>query len=258
MLLVPWAVGWGVARRWEAKELLLLLAAVGVFTSHAHLMAWRRLALAGRSRTPEAVGSRRLALVFGALGGVAILPLLLRGPGLAPGADALMLLAIVGLALAGGSLALVGRRVDRALPGQVLAAIGLPLTGPAAYAVARGTLDRVALAVWLLHAAFFLWAVFYVKLELEARARRRPLGSLAASLRAGTVTLAITLATLLLFAAAVALGPLSPLVLLAFVAPLAQTLAGVARLGRPASLRRLGFLLLAHSLLFGLLVIALA
>jgi hypothetical protein len=250
MLLVPWAVGWGVARRWEAKELLLLLAAVGVFTSHAHLMAWRRLALAGRSRTPEAVGSRRLALVFGALGGVAILPLLLRGPGLAPGADALMLLAIVGLALAGGSLALVGRRV--------LAAIGLPLTGPAAYAVARGTLDRVALAVWLLHAAFFLWAVFYVKLELEARARRRPLGSLAASLRAGTVTLAITLATLLLFAAAVALGPLSPLVLLAFMAPLAQTLAGVARLGRPASLRRLGFLLLAHSLLFGLLVIALA
>jgi hypothetical protein len=258
MLLVPWAVGWGLARRWEPKEFLLLLSAVSLFTAHAHLMAWRRLAVTGRSRTPEAAASGRLALVLAALGAVVILPLLPRGSGPAPRADALVALALVALALSAGSLTLVGRRVDRALPGQILAAMGLPLTGPAAYAVAGGSLDRVALAVWLLDAAFFLWAVFYVKLKLEARARRRPLDSLAASLEAGAATTGVTAGMALLFAAAVVLGSFSPLAMLAFAAPAAQTVAGVLRLGRLAPVKRLGMLLLAHALLFGLLVILLA
>lgn len=258
MLLVPWAVGWGIARRFEPKELLLVVAAVSIFLGHSHLMAWRRLALSGRSKTREAVAARRLVLVFAALGAVATLPLLPHGTSVWPRADALALLALVAAVLAGGSLALVGRRVDRALPGQVLAASGLSLSGPAAYAVGRGALDRVAVAVWLLNAAFFLWAVFYVTLKIAARARRRPLGSLAAKLASGATTIGITIATALLFAVAVWLGSLSPLALLAFVAPAVQTVAGIVRIDRPAPLKSLGILLLVHAILFGFLVIVLA
>ena len=138
MLLVPWAVGWGVARRFEPKELLLLVAMVSLFVAHAHLMAWRRLCLSGRAGTREAVAARRLLLVFAALGAVTTLPLLPRGASLVPRADALALLAVVAAVLAGGSLALVGQREDRRLPGQVLAATGLSLAGPAAYAVPAG------------------------------------------------------------------------------------------------------------------------
>jgi hypothetical protein len=258
MLLVPWAVGWGLARRFEPKELLLLVAAVGIFAAHSHLMAWRRLTLSGRSATREAVASRKLGLVFAALGALATLPLLPRGAGVVPRADVLVLLTVVAAVLAGGSFALVGRRLDRAWPGQALAATGLSLTGPAAYAVGRGALDRVAGAVWLVNATFFLWAVCYATLKIEARARRRPLGSLAAKLRCGAATIGITFATALLFAGAVVLGSLSPLALLAFVAPIVQTVAGVVRIDRPAPLRRLGILLLVHAILFGLVVIVLS
>lgn len=259
MLIVPWAVGWGVARRFEPKGFLLLIAAVAVFVAHSHLMAWRRLSVSRRSDAREAAVERRLALVFAALGAAAALPLLPRGAGLVPRADALALLGTVAIVLAGASLTLVGRRVDRGLPGQVLAAGALSLTAPAAYAVARGALlDRIALALWLLNAAFHLWAVFYVKLKIEARARRRALGSATEKLTAGARTIGITAATGLLFTAAVALGSLSPAALLAFLAPTAQTAAGIVRLDRLVQLKRLGLLLLAHSILFGLLVIALA
>jgi len=259
MLLVPWAVGWGVARRFDPKELLLLVAAVSVFIAHSHLMAWRRLSVSGRSASGEVVAERRLALMLFALGAVATLPLLPRGAGLVPRADALAGLVAVALVLVAGSLGLVGRRADRALPGQILAALGLPLIAPAAYAVAtEALLIRAALAVWLLNAAFFVWTVFYVKLKIDARARRRPSESPTAKLAAGAATIGITAATALLFAFAVAFGSVSPVVLLAFVAPVAQTVTGIVRLHHHAPLKRLGLLLLAHSILFGLLVIALA
>jgi YwiC-like protein len=251
MLLVPWVVGWGVARAFPVSELLLLIAAVSVFLAHTHLVTWRRLSVIGRADTAEARAERRLVLVFGVIGVVAGLPLV-AGP------VELLLLAVIAGALVVTSLALVGRRVDRALPGQLLAATGLSLTAPAAYWVARGALGRVALGLWLLNVAFFLWAVFYVKLKIDARARRAPFTSPAEKLAFGTGAIVTTLGGVTLAIVAVALGSFSPLALAAFVAPAAQTVAGIARLDRPARLKPVGFLLLGHAILFGLLAIALA
>ena len=64
------------------------------------------------------------------------------------------------------------------------------------------------------------------------------LGSLAAKLSAGALTIVITVATAALFG--VVLGSLSPFALLAFVAPVAQTVAGVVYLDRPAVLVQRG------------------
>jgi YwiC-like protein len=251
MLLVPWAVGCGVARALPASELLLLIAAVSFFLAHTHLMTWRRLSIIGRSGTAQAPAERRLVIVFGVIGVAAALPLV-------PDLAGLGLLVLLGAALIAASLALVSQRADRALPGQILAATGLSLTAPAAYWVARGELNRAAVALWLLNVAFFLWAVFYVKLKIDARARRAPFPSARAKLACGGDAIGTTLGSVALAFVAVVLASRSPLALAAFVAPVAQTVVGIARIDRPARLKPLGFLLLGHAILFGLLTIVLA
>ena len=66
------------------------------------------------------------------------------------------------------------------------------------------------------------------------------------------------LVLLLAALAAVRLGAFSPLALAAFIPAVLQTTAGITRLDRPASLKRVGILLTAHSIVFGLAVICLA
>ena len=256
MLLVPWAVGWGVGGPATPRQILLLVAAVSLFLAHAQLLAWYRLRAAARPDLWAAAAARRLLLILTALGLAAAVPLMVAMP-------LARLMPLVGIgalaaALTGASLGLVTRRLDHALAGQMLAAAGLPLSAPAAYYVAGGTRERVAAALWLLCGAFFLWAVFYVRLKIEARARRAPRGTVRARLSFAGGMLVIDAAILLAALAAVRLGPFSPLALAAFIPAALQTTAGIARLDRPASLKRVGILLTAHSIVFGLAVICLA
>ena len=256
MLLVPWAVGWGVGGPATPRQILLLVAAVSLFLAHAQLLAWYRLRAAARADLWAAAAARRLLLILTALGLAAAVPLMVAMP-------LARLMPLVGIgalaaALTGASLGLVTRRLDHALPGQMLAAVGLPLSAPAAYYVAGGTRERVAAALWLLCGAFFLWAVFYVRLKIEARARRAPRGTVRARLSFAGGMLVIDAAILLAALAAVRLGPFSPLALAAFIPAVLQTTAGITRLDRPASLKRVGILLTAHSIVFGLAVICLA
>jgi len=256
MLLVPWAIGWGVGGPATPRQIPLLVAAVSLFLAHAQLLAWYRLRAAARPDLWAAAAARRLLLILTALGLAAAVPLMVAMP-------LARLMPLVGIgalaaALTGASLGLVTRRLDHALAGQMLAAAGLPLSAPAAYYVAGGTRERVAAALWLLCGAFFLWAVFYVRLKIEARARRAPRGTVRARLSFAGGMLVIDAAILLAALAAVRLGPFSPLALAAFIPAALQTTAGIARLDRPASLKRVGILLTAHSIVFGLAVICLA
>src|SRR3989338_5184304 len=175
MLLVPWAVGWGVGGSATLRQILLLVAAVSLFLAHAQLLAWYRRRAAARPDLWAAAAARRLLLILTALGLAAAVPLMVAMP-------LARLMPLVGIgalaaALTGASLGLVTRRLDHALPGQMLAAVGL--------------------------------------------------------------------------------GAFSPLALAAFIPAALQTTAGIARLDRPASLKRVGILLTAHSIVFGLAVICL-
>jgi YwiC-like protein len=251
MLLVPWAVGCGVARRLDVNEVLLLAAAVSFFLAHSQSMTWRRLRLVARSDSRQTAAAGRLAIVFTIVGLGVAAPLMAWPFGF-------LLLAVMAAVLVAASFTLIGWRADRALPAQLLAAMGLPLTAPAAYSIAAGTLNRTSVALWLLNVTFFLWAVFYVRLKIEARARRVLFPSLASKLGFAAGTLAIVAAILVgLGGVAVVLGSFSPLALIALLAPGVQTLIGIVRLHRPARLKPVGFLMAGHAILFGLLVITL-
>ncbi len=253
MLLVPWVVGCGVAGRVTVEALLLLVAAVSLYLGHGQLLSWYRQHLMARPDPRALAGARRALIGFTVMGLVAAAPLAARA-----GFARLSLLAALAAVLTAVSLRLVARRVAHALPGQLLAALGLSLAAPAAYEVVAHGPARTALALWLLDAAFFVWAVFYVRLQIEARARRAPLASFDAKLSFARAALGLDVVVLLAAFAAVRLGPFSTLTLGAFLPAAIQAIAGVARLDRPAALKTVGLLLTAHSILFALLVVWLA
>lgn len=252
MLLVPWAVGCGVAGRFDLNEALLLVAMVAFFLAHSQLMNWWRL-----RRTDDAAWAARrvpgLIVALGLTGLIVSVPLLLgpRRPGL-------LWLAAAGIALAFAALALVHRRRERALPGQLLAALGLTLSAPAAWYVATGALDRVALALWGLAAAYFVGAVCHVRLLIEARAKKKMLTAGLGRLAFSATTLGTELGLVVLAAGALRLGGLSLAALAGFVPLLLQLAMDVVRLQEPPPLKRVGMLAAGSSILFALLVIWLA
>jgi hypothetical protein len=156
------------------------------------------------------------------------------------------------------ALALVSQRVERALPGQLLAALGLTLSAPAAWYAVTGALDRVALALWLLAASYFVGAVCHVRLLIEARSEKALLASARRRLAFSGPTLAAEMGCVLIAAEALRLGGFS-LAALAGFAPLGIQLAvDVARLHEPAPLKHVGLLATASSILFAVVVIRFA
>jgi hypothetical protein len=252
MMLVPWIVGCGVARSFALREIVLLVATLAFFLAETQARAWLKLGLTARPDTAAiaAVRIRTLGLaIAGALAGLALLVVWRR--------DALLLFAVAGGILAAISLALVRHKRDRGIGGQVLAVAGFSLTAPLAYYVGRGRLDDAALELWLLNALFFLAAVSYVQLKIEALKRRGGLASLGVRVRVAGAALGLHAAVLAALGVSVALGPLSPAVALAFLPFTLQVGVGVARLDRPVRLKRLGVLSTFHSAVFALLVIGL-
>lgn len=253
MLLVPWAVGAGVAGAFGAAQASLLLASVAAFLAHTHLAAWLRLR---RGPGPDAAAlarCRRRALGLGALAAAAAAPPLAA---LRPAEVAA--LGTVAVALGAAGLVLVYRRSDRRLPGQLLAPAALSFSAALAHAVGRGALELAALALWALSALFFLGGVLYVRLKILSLPHRAALAAPAARAAFAAPTLAMEVGVLALAAGVVWLASLSPWVLLAFASVAGQALVGTARLDRPASLKRVGLISTAHALLFAAVVVALA
>ena len=251
MLVVPWAVGCALGGGITIHSVLVVVGALALFVAQHRLADWYR-----SHRSPTRRGERTtvtsLALLT-ALGLGALAPPLAALPlpvsSVLAGAAALATLA---------SMLLLHAHRDHGLPGQALGALGLSLTAPAAYLASGGLHGRVALALWVVNASFFLWGVFYVNLQILVRSRHRALPHLAGRFACAAPTLGANLALALVVVLAVRSGGFSMLALAAFAAPVLQSLAGVATLHRPAALRHVGMTLLAHSLAFALLFSVLA
>lgn len=84
-----------------------------------------------------------------------------------------------------------------------------------------------------------------------------PLASAMGKLAFAWGTLALGLTMLAVVVAAIHLGSFSTLGLAAFAPAAVQTGVGIARLDRPAALKRIGILVTIHSMLFAILVIGL-
>ncbi len=67
------------------------------------------------------------------------------------------------------------KRVDHSVFGEIAAVGAMALTGPTAYLVQIGTVDRVAAAIWLVCILYFGASVFYVKMRVRTAASKTDL-----------------------------------------------------------------------------------
>lgn len=237
MLYVPFVVGALVAASASWQMMMLALSVTFFFIARESLLVWWR----ARCRGQKQEGAQRLMLVYGGLAALFGGPLVLI--------DHLYGLVIAGLA----ALALLtfntyqaARLKDRTIGGELIAILGLTLTAPMAYYVARGGWDRTALWLWALCALYFMSSVFYIKLRVyslnprKEDARRRTWQHCAfyhAFLLGSLIVLALT-RSLNLFA------------LIAFAPVLARSFRQLAYPASQTNLRRVGVLEILYSLVF--------
>ena len=160
MLVAPLAAGLVAAGPVEPLAATALVAA-----AIAAFLAQNAAALLLRPRAPANAGpwlANYLAVLVPA--GVVLL--------IGPGGPALVALALPGAALLAWHLrAQAGPakdRLDRTGRGQLATAAVLALSGPAAWAVGRGSLGVEAFALWAIFLAGFASGVYHVNMRLEA------------------------------------------------------------------------------------------
>ena len=237
MLYTPLVLGIAAARRMPWTVLLVVAVATLVFTARESLAAWSRVRKQGREPEPA------LRIVVIELGFAAACGAVLVGRerlfGLVP-------LGLVALALFGIHFAQLRRREQRTLEAEILAIVGLTLTAPATYYVARGSWAATAVWLWALCVLYFASSVFYVKLRVLSLQPRRDRER--RDMRAGALAYhAVLLAVLVGFVVA---RRLPALALLAFVPVLARTSWSLARPTTQVNLRRVGVLEILYSVNF--------
>ena len=221
MWLGPFAVGLGIAWRFNLSVLWALWAMLLLFLARQPMIIFAR-ALSGRRSRSDAFP----ALIWLAIyGGLAVIPLTLL---IGSGRSALLRLVLPAFPALAWQLWLVTRRAERQMTVELAGSGALALAGPGAYYAATGHFDFTALFVWLL--CWFQSAAAIVYVYLRLKQRRLPAVPTRQQLWAmGWRTLMYHAFN---FAASVVLSVLRilpPLVPLAFAAMLAMAIHGTFR-----------------------------
>jgi YwiC-like protein len=249
MLLVPLATGAavGLMRGGQALPLIMfVVAAVAVFWLRTPLESWLGTT---PLRAQTAAERRALRMFILSLSAVA----------------ALMLAALFwdgknrSLLPLGGAVALsfvfqaLLKKLSRSvrMAAQIVGAIGLTATAPAAYMVTTGRFDTVAAALWLANWLFAGDQIHFVQLRIHS-ARARGIGE---KLRHGRAFLAGQIGLAAALVLAVNLRLLPWLAMLAFVPVFVRGIAWFLRAVQPLTVRRLGWSELAQSVAFGVLLV---
>jgi len=135
---------------------------------------------------------------------------------------------------------------------QIVGAIGLTCTAPAAYYLATGRLDRIAWLLWVANWIFAGDQIHFVQLRIHA-ARAATFAEKFARGRAFFLAQLFLVPALLLAAIR---GLMPPLVLLAFLPALARGFAWFLRRQQPLQVRSLGWSEMRQGILFGVLLAA--
>lgn len=249
MLLVPLATGAVVGLLAGGRILtlpLLVVATLAIFWMRTPVESWLGTSPLRAQSADERSSVKRAILALAAIASVALIGLFWGGQN----TDLFALGVIAALVfLLQTGLKKLGRET-RALA-QIVGAIGLTSTAPAAYCVVFGQLDRSALLLWLCNWFFTVNQIQFVQLRIHSTRVAGVVRKLARG-RAFLVTQLAVGATLLLMWRT---RMLPGLVLLAFIPALLRSLVWFLRPSGALVVRRLGWTELAHNLTFGILLV---
>lgn len=186
--------------------------------------------------------------------GLLAVPALLMGLALIiiEGRTWLLLFGIVEAAVFGLSVKSYLDRDQRSFFNELTIVAALTLTAPAAYYVVAGTLDVNAFLLYLYNFLFFGSSVFYVKMKIEILRSKGEWNGNARHAFAKTIAYHISLVAIVL--AIGIMGIASAWVLLAFVPMLIQVVVGSLSGKMKMNFKRLGFALVAQSVVFLIVV----
>ena len=147
----------------------------------------------------------------------------------------------------------VSKSYGKTIAGDLISVFGLSLSCPGAYYVLRGSIDGQAVSLWLLNFTFFSGSIFYVHMKI---ASVRHIG-IRNSFREKITLGGGTLIYYFLFFVAVGIlfwkNYLSLLIFISVIPMIVQAVYGTLNLGSRIRFKRLGFILLAQSIVFCLL-----
>jgi YwiC-like protein len=237
MLYVPMVAGGLVGATFNLRVVWLFFSISFLFIARESLLVWWRARHRGQSQ-PQAF---KMLLIYAVLAGLCGAPLVLVYK-----LYWLILLASATAGLLFYNAVQATHREDRTIAGEVMAILGLTLTAPATYYVARGEWAAAALWLWALCALYFTSSVFYVKLRVHWLNRRKQ-EQRRQSWRRCAVYHAFLLAALLTSAAT---GNLSLFVLVAFAPVLGRSFWHLAKPSERINLKRIGVTEIVYSLVF--------
>lgn len=237
VLFVPMATAIVVAERITLDLLWLVLASLSFFLASASLRMLLKRSAAVSAR------ERFWLTVYGSSG------LLFAGLLLMQGYR--MLLPIGALAVV---CLLVGELIMQRLGKHILPdtiyVLGLTMSAPAAYYVARGALTDTALLLWLWNMFFFESGVVYVHMKMRAVALKKDRLSWEEKLSVGWLNLVYHLVAIGAVVWLTAKFRTSTLVVGAFVPMVVHAIWGTMNLSPRVRFQKIGFALLMQSLLF--------
>jgi hypothetical protein len=249
MLLVPLATGTAVGLLAGGRIValpLLVVATLAIFWMRTPVESWLGTSPV-RAQSDEERGIVKLAVVVLAVVAVVALAGLFWG---GQHKELLLLGAVAAVTFAAqAGLKKLGRKAR--VMAQIVGAIGLTSTAPAAYCVVAGYANNSALLLWLTNWLFAVNQIQFVQLRIHS-ARAVDVMQKLTHGRAFLVTQSVVAG--MLFVAWRA-GMLPGLVLLAFVPAFIRSIAWFLKPSRPLVVRRLGWAELGHAMTFGILLV---
>jgi hypothetical protein len=244
VLLVPLVIGTRAGGGWDWLGLCFTLSVLGAFLSYLPAQTLLRRKFSFSSTEENLRAARHSLFVALSLAILFLLPVLIVG-----GRWLLLPLAAVSVVCFFFNFILT-KRQSKTIPSDLAAVLGLTATAPGAFYVASGRLGTEAFLLWLLNVFFFGSCVFYVHMRIRALASKKNRWGLRDRLAYGGTNLIyhLVMVGILILLALERVMP--SLQLLAFAPMTITALWGTTTLVSETNLRKVGFMLLTHSVLF--------
>lgn len=247
VLFVPLFAGASIAGVRSPNFILLALSAFCVFMSYVPVQILLRHVFVNPQRGEKLRQAAFWSAVYLLPGISALIPVLTQE---------YPLLLVIGAVAVAAFLAhfILTRHHPGAISGDLLAVCGLTITAPAAYYVGTGAVDGKALMLWLYSSLFFGSSVFYVHMKIHAATLKRTEMRIADRLSLGKFNLLYHTGVIALLVAMSIYRQSMPFAVLAFVPMALHALYGTFTLSSRVRFKKLGFLLLGQSMMFGVLL----
>ncbi|MEW5798691.1 MAG: YwiC-like family protein [Bacteroidota bacterium] len=248
VLFVPMIVGAAYANSFSWNIVWLALSALGAFLSYVPVHTLLRELIGISQGKEKRTAAEIWAAIYLGFGVLFIVPLLYQQLWL------LLLIGIIGAASFFGNF-LLTRKIQKSIASDLTAVAGLTLSAPSAYYVTTGMLDAKALVLWLLNVLFFGCSVFYVHLKIRVSGMRKDSWHLWDKLSVGWLNILYHVVVIILITMLVFYHLTPSTVVLAFLPMVIHAIVGTVKLSHRVKFKNLGFMLLAHSVLFGIIFV---